>query len=408
MEEPVLVDQAHPKKMEPVPYAIPENSMKWGRYRMPKIYRFPDGSIALTYSMSIDHYYDQGRVSPLFISKDEGKTWTKTDWPHPGLAGMHPVISPVFDGEYYTIPAPAGIRLDEFPPMPAPDRNEKRWENWYAYRLLEFPKAVQDWFRDVKAMRWSPKTGWAQEQTQWDHKGQYVWAYDDKWHNIPGIWSQKLYLEGRVLRVGNELFLADYWTQYEKPDGSLSHTFDSYLMVSSDNGRSWKRRATMIAFPHRPAYEPVIEMNRNGELVCVVRTDLTMPLDGVPEDPCMHIAFSKDNGHTWSAPQKILGYGVFPRLLLLDNGVMVLSYGRSPGTRVSFSLDGGHTWTPHWFVIDETGKASSCGYTSLLALDRDSFLLAYGDIHCKNADGEECKTILTRKITVKPVYSVST
>jgi len=401
MEDPVLVDQASAKPLEGAPFTVTDGAKAWGRYRMPKIYRFPDGSIALTYSMAIDHYYDQGRVSPLFISKDEGRTWKKTEWPHPGLSGMHPVISPVFDGEYYTIPAPAGIRLDEFP-MPEPDKNEKRWQNWGAYRMAGCPKEVREWFQDVKAMRWTPKAGWAQEQTKWDHEGQYIWTYDDKPQNIPGIWSQKLYLEGPILRVGNELLLADYWTQYEKPDGAISHTFDSYLLVSRDNGRSWKRRATMVEFSHRPAYEPVIEMNKKGELVCVVRTDCDIQWNGELERPCMHIAFSGDNGRTWNAPKKILGYGVFPRLLQLDNGVMVLSYGRSPGTRVAFSLDGGHTWTKHWLVIDEEGKASSCGYTSLLALGRDSFLLAYGDIHCKNAGGEECKTILTRKITVNP------
>lgn len=139
--------------------------------------------------------------------------------------------------------------------------------------------------------------------------------------------------------------------------------------------------------------EPVIEMNQAGELVCVMRVEGNNPRS-------MYLVHSKDNGYTWSEPQTILGYGVFPRLLQLENGIMVLAYGRSPGTWISFSLDGGYSWTQPQVILDETGKATSCGYTSMVALDRDTFLLAYGDIHFPNAKGEPCKSILVRQITV--------
>jgi hypothetical protein len=393
MEESVLVEQASSKPEDSSQYEITESAKAWGRYRMPKIYKMPDNTIALTYSMSIDHYYDQGRISPLFISQNEGKTWEKSSWPHPGLSGMHPVVSPVFDGEYYTIPARNGIRLDG---RGMPEPKSLKPHGWSYYKWAGCPQDVTDWYKNINAMRWSPKSGWTEEDLCWDHEGQFIWSYNDIPQNIPGEWGQALYLEHPIIRCGNKLFVAEYWTQYETAGGSIPDNWESYLLVSSDNGRSWKRRSTIASLSAVPAYEPTLELNHAGEFVCVIRTEYGNP-------STMYVMYSKDKGHNWSEPKSVLGYGVFPQLLQLDNGVMALSYGRSPGTWISFSTDGGHSWTKPYVIIDEAGKKSSCGYTSLLALGRDTFLLAYGDIHCKNTAGEECKSILTKKITVNPV-----
>ena len=80
----------------------------------------------------------------------------------------------------------------------------------------------------------------------------------------------------------------------------------------------------------------------------------------------------------------------------LDNGVLVLSFGR-PGVWLSFSLDGGHSWTEKQAVL----KGDSCGYTSLAALGKDTFLLAYSEFERPNAKGQPAKAILVRKISVQ-------
>ena len=52
----------------------------------------------------------------------------------------------------------------------------------------------------------------------------------------------------------------------------------------------------------------------------------------------------------------------------------------------------------------EAGRSEgpqTCGYTSLLALGKDTFLLAYSDFVRPNAKGEPCKSILVRKISVQ-------
>jgi hypothetical protein len=136
-------------------------------------------------------------------------------------------------------------------------------------------------------------------------------------------------------------------------------------------------------------------MNLSGELVGVLRRDVWAALP-------MYLVHSRDQGYSWSEPQTLFDFGVFPRLLQMGNGVLVLSFGR-PGVWLSFSLDGGHSWTQPQAIIKGDRNEPlkhSCGYTSLIALDKNSFLLAYSDFVLPDAKGEPCKSILVRRITV--------
>jgi hypothetical protein len=116
----------------------------------------------------------------------------------------------------------------------------------------------------------------------------------------------------------------------------------------------------------------------------------------------MRIVHSRDGGHTWSESRPLFDRGVLPRLLQLANGVMVLTYGR-PGVWMSFSTDGGHAWSRPREIVPAPTKgidSDTCGYTSLLALGDDSFLMAYSEQRRPNARGEPCKSILVRRVTV--------
>jgi hypothetical protein len=137
----------------------------------------------------------------------------------------------------------------------------------------------------------------------------------------------------------------------------------------------------------------------------------------------MHITYSKDSGHTWATPAPIYGHGVLPQLLQLENGVMVLSFGRatSPGsadgwpanavTVLMFSTDGGYTWPKTEIALYEPNlsRPMQCGYTSLLALDANSFLFGYNGAATKypypNKNGvapdDVRKQLLVRKVTVE-------
>ena len=262
MQEAVLIDQA------------PPSVKNWGPYRMPKVYRMPGGEICVTFQVGRDHFCDQGIDSPMFVSRDEGRTWQRSTWPSPGFTGIDPVISPVLDGEYLCVPPVKGIELD-LKRLPKPIGTIDIYVGFPVRRLADCPADVIKWFKDIKAVRWSPKTkSWTQESLDWDHRGQLLFSYNDAPQKIPGDWSQKVYFESPIVCSGKELFHADYWTWRETESGKPPLALECSLVVSGDNGHSWTRRSNFATMPAGDCMaEPVIAMNHAGELVCVARRE---------------------------------------------------------------------------------------------------------------------------------------
>jgi len=117
----------------------------------------------------------------------------------------------------------------------------------------------------------------------------------------------------------------------------------------------------------------------------------------------MYHTRSRDGGRTWSKPSVFAPDGVLPRLLRLDNGVLVLSSGR-PGVQLRFSLSGlGDDWSDPVDLVPPTSEklnVDSCGYTSLVALSSDTFLVAYSWFQKPDEQGRPRKTVLTRRVRV--------
>lgn len=112
----------------------------------------------------------------------------------------------------------------------------------------------------------------------------------------------------------------------------------------------------------------------------------------------------KDGGKTWSVPKKFTPNGILPILSCLNNGVVALSSGR-PGVQLRFNIDGdGEVWTePIEMVSYMNGTKydiyASCGYTSILPIDDNSFYLVYSDFKTTNKEGDR-KAIILRKVEI--------
>ena len=370
---------------------------RWGFHQFPALSRLPDGRIFCMFSYQTDAVVSYGNPARTYVSSDDGVTWKLTRDEGPIRGAPHSVICSLFDGEFLCVPPMPAFDLKAAKlTMPEPVGQFRAYADNLYYRLADCPKKLRDHFTALPALRWTPKTrGWRKEKVAYDTRGALVTtrAKGRERFLAPTTW-----FEHPLLRVGRELLYADYRANYLLADGSVPKHCTTVLMVSADNGRTFQRRATIAHDPEGKDLmgEPRLAANALGELVCVIRRAHHV------QKP-MAITFSKDGGRTWEKPRKLHEFGVFPDLALLDCGVMALSFGR-PGVHLSFSLNGtGRAWTePISVRPGGTGHVmkQTCGYTSILMLDADSFLLAYSDFEHRRADGRQRKAILVRKVTV--------
>ncbi|NUO99763.1 MAG: hypothetical protein HOV96_34610 [Nonomuraea sp.] len=181
------------------------------------------------------------------------------------------------------------------------------------------------------------------------------------------------------------------------PDGTIlvtvyaryTATGDKYqaeVYASTDGGKSFARRGVVARSAGTATYnETAVEQTADGSLLAVMRKD---------GGTYSTLAWSRstDEGRTWSAVrdlqlsgQSCTVRGVAPRLLLMPNGVLVLSAGR-PDDWLALSADGrGDSWTQQRVtyhnrdgVYDAHG---SSGYTGLAAVGANRLVQVFDN--CK-------------------------
>ncbi|HPA16825.1 MAG TPA: sialidase family protein [Verrucomicrobiae bacterium] len=147
----------------------------------------------------------------------------------------------------------------------------------------------------------------------------------------------------------------------------------SYTCESADGGRTWRYLSTI-------GYEPIGSEGYNegsmrslpdGSWLAVMRTGNASDLN-CQDNPIMWSA-SRDEGRTWSKPQRTGLQGCYPSLAVLGDGSLVMSYGR-PGAMIAFSADGGRTWTDIT-CVDATTQS---GYTDVVEIESGLLLVGFG------------------------------
>lgn len=118
--------------------------------------------------------------------------------------------------------------------------------------------------------------------------------------------------------------------------------------------------------------EPYALQLSDGTIVCHIR---------INKDFSLYQTVSKDNGKTWTKPERILEpQGGAPAFLLEhSSGVLVCVYGyrKEPyGIRAMFSKDGGVTWDKN-HVLYETTTSADIGYPSIIELEDKSILMVF-------------------------------
>lgn len=380
---------------EPVAVALSQpGEERWGYHQFPAISRLPDGRLLVTFNDCPDQDDSYGRPGPAYVSGDEGQTWNPYD-PADGLLTVsHSPISEVYDGERLCVPMSVALDIaTEGIELPPPVGSVNAYGKIRFHKLSECPARVRDFMAALPAVRWHPADRqWRRESVRWDMGGALVRNRQGE-HVVP-----RPYIDNRILRHDGLLYLAGYLQMYLRPDGSAPPNYETWCMVSVDNGRTWQRHGLVASDPTGDAImaEPCLAATTDGGLACVIRcTDQRLRP--------MLIAHSADGGKTWDEPQQLHEFGVMPQTLLLDGGVMACSFGR-PGVWMRFSPDGSaRKWTEPLAIIPgdiDHLTADSCGYTRMLAVSENSFLLTYSHFRHAGPDGKQCKAIFVRKITV--------
>ncbi|MCP4641811.1 MAG: hypothetical protein GY851_15315 [bacterium] len=160
------------------------------------------------------------------------------------------------------------------------------------------------------------------------------------------------------------------------PDGSVLLTLNGSpadgspeqgaILRSTDRGETWDTLA--ILKTDHPLYETSIARMPSGRLVFIARQQ-------------GDLAWSDDDGHTWTDLSSTGMVMHAPTLFTLKNGTLICLYdagasGTARGLRMTFSLDEGHTWVApaptHGFLVDE-----SYGYGKAMELDDGSVFVTY-------------------------------
>jgi len=389
----------------------------WGYWQFPAVSRMPGGELLYTINITQDDDLCYGHGGVSWLSHDDGCTWHAADIDEKSLTISHSPIGEVHNSEFLCVPMNPGMRAhtlsSETLGKPVGRFFSYAWRSFYP--LDRFPREIRDYYQNLRGFRWSPKTRqWDAQRVKWDVKGALLRIEEE---GMVGSGFNNTSLEQRPVLMGKELIYVDYRIAYRLDDGSAPNSWQVHCFVSKDNGKSWQRRGLVGAATKDDAgpTESCAAVTSRGDLVCVSRTTDHRQLP-------MLVYYSKDRGKTWTKPVSLFDHGVLPTLMNLDNGVMVLSYGR-PGVHLSFSPRGdGRQWkkpvevlptglpkgkSAQWnwnndilFNKGGTNEIQKDGYTSLLALGPNRFLIAYTDVRYRDARGRIRKAAMVREVTV--------
>ncbi len=336
--------------------AGPSEEHRWGRWQFPSLEAGTNGELLLFVHVEPDSAASYGKARKIYVSTNNGRTWRED----PG-APKRPYGLLLPNGERLrtdTVPATPVTQI----PLPTQHAERVSYKTpFQLYLLNDLPSQLRNIFFQRYTTRWTPESHPLNDPEALRYATGGL---------IPQIWWGDM----KVLKDNSLVALTYPYYHASQPSPYTSAA--SYR--SADNGNTWQKIGHILYNEpdrRRDGFtEPALELLPNGDLLAILRTT-----DGNGIGP-MYKALSHDQGRTWSKPEAFTETGVLPRLLQLKNGVLVLASGR-PGVDLRFSTDYGQTWSPPTTLVPVPDKskiqADSCGYTSLLPLGKDRFLIAY-------------------------------
>lgn len=371
---------------EPVKVYEAKKEQSWGFVQFPKIFKVLDDRIAITWSMNPDDIRAQNKYGWKY-SRDEGQNWNFKWSDRPSILGHK-----LSNGDYLKIislfPKTDTMQL----PIPYYISEIKGNKNWKFYEVDKVNKNYLGFFQN-RTLNGTNEI--IREKAEKVNSTALVYEQN-------GVFPQQAWGDIKATKDGS-LIKCIYPSFYKDSNGGVQPSgIDFYC--STNGGKSWNYQGTIHYKFHPPSKEkrilgysePTFEILENGNLICVLRSS-----PGYQTGP-MLISTSSDLGKTWSTPVKVANNGVLPQLQRLNNGVKVLSSGR-PGVQLRFSNDAlGSEWSEPFEMIRYHGLKGqvSCGYSGILPISDNSFLLVYANFRNRDKANNLRKAIFVREVVV--------
>lgn len=204
-----------------------------------------------------------------------------------------------------------------------------------------------------------------------------------------------------IVRLGDGSLLAAMYGQFATdrvpvptmPDAWKCYKYRTFVVRSTDGGRTWDYRAT-VAYDPQIGLESFCEADLmvvpGGDVLCFMRTGGS----GNKYTP-LYLSRSSDHGKTWSAAQPIADRGVWPNACRMHDGVLVCTYGR-PGNWLAFSLDEGRTWGGHFCFYN----GATTSYNTVEEVAPGKLLVVY-DRQQLDPGGNMRREIVGQTVTVR-------
>jgi len=189
--------------------------------------------------------------------------------------------------------------------------------------------------------------------------------------------------DGSLLYLGKEL----YSYGAETPEVVASYK-------SVNDGLTWEKLCvldTPEGYTLDNFHEPHVVEMPNGRLLGAIRAQGA---------PCYHgftffMCYSDDKGKSWTTPKSMDISGSPPHLMVHSSGAVICVFGRREvpfGERAIVSRDNGETWSDE-YVLCDNGPDGDLGYPCSVELSDGSIFTVY---YQKYAAGEKCSLMYTK------------
>ncbi len=372
-DEPIMVAQATP------------DIRHWGPYQFPNLSRLADGRIHIAYHIEADSARSYGLDNGHAIYNATKKCWEPVlpkDLPDEGFIMpngdmVHGISNRSVPEEKLNLPEPVAVKDICYEPAVKFFHEE------------QIPQELRGWNfkRKLKG-----ETEWQQEIMNWKNE-YYLHDIMAGVLPVPSLGALFNLKDGGVMMYAYYFFLEENGDVFMRPG----------YVRTDDNGKSWQYVGSIPYTPDvskdefapiRDGFtEPCTVQLDNGNLFTLMRTT-----DKKGVGP-MYASVSCDIGKTWSKPWVVDELGVWPRILQLKNGITLMTYGR-PGLfmRTCTKGDCSDISDRIMIVSDDSIRGNTCAYSSLLAIDDNTAMMAYSDFNYPDKEGKPCKTILTRLV----------